>query len=216
MNKIKKMAALVGVVVVVITCIYFGYNYYTTREELLDTQKTITTIQNNLNVESEKAANLSVELIEVREELSRANEVIASRDDEVYFVDCEVTENELRMIAKTVWGEARGQSTIEKAAVIWCILNRVDKGHGSIARVITAPNQFSGYSKNHPVTDELYALAKDVVARWKLEKICSGGVGRVLPKDYLWFLGYDGDNHFRNKYKGDYNIWDWDCWNPYS
>ncbi len=32
------------------------------------------------------------------------------------------------MIAKTIWGEARGTSMTEKAAVAWCILNRVDSG----------------------------------------------------------------------------------------
>ncbi len=35
---------------------------------------------------------------------------------------------EVEMIAKTIWGEARGTSMTEKAAVAWCILNRVDSG----------------------------------------------------------------------------------------
>ena len=29
-------------------------------------------------------------------------------------------------LARTVWGEARGCSTTEQAAVAWCVLNRVD------------------------------------------------------------------------------------------
>ena len=36
------------------------------------------------------------------------------------------TEEELEMVAKTVWGVARGCSDIQREAVVWCILNRVD------------------------------------------------------------------------------------------
>ena len=39
------------------------------------------------------------------------------------------TEAELELIAQTVWAEARGvESRAEQAAVVWCILNRVDAG----------------------------------------------------------------------------------------
>ena len=207
-NKFKKIIAFIGVVTILVTCIYFVCGYYITKKQLINTQEEMLVVQNDLNDTTAKLAN-------TQDELNRANETIASRDGDVYFIDCEVTEREIEMIAKTVWGEARGQDTIEQAAVIWCILNRVDAGGGSIAQVITAPNQFVGYIPSHPVTDELYALAKDVVARWKIEKLCYGSVGRVLPNDYRWFIGYDGDNHFRNQYSGNYNLWNWDCWNPY-
>lgn len=56
------------------------------------------------------------------------------------------TEEEVIVLAKMLWGEARGiPSDTEKAACIWCVLNRVDNGMGSIVEVVTAPYQFVGY-----------------------------------------------------------------------
>lgn len=209
-NKVwKTIAYITPMLILIIGLVSFGFNNYRTKQQLELVQSDLESTQETLRLEVKKNTDLV-------EELKRTNEVISAREGEVYFIDCEVTENELNMIAKTVYGEARGQDDIEKAAVIWCILNRVDSSRSSIASVITTPNQFVGYNPNNPVTDEIYDLTKDVIARWKIEKICSGDVGRVLPKNYKWFLGYDGDNHFRNKYSGDYHIWDWDCWNPYE
>ena len=54
-------------------------------------------------------------------------------------------EADVEMLAKTIWGEARGvESITEKAAVAWCILNRVDaKGYacgGDIEYVLPSPD----------------------------------------------------------------------------
>lgn len=141
--------------------------------------------------------------------------------NEYYLVephDVEITleTSEVEMIAKTVYGEARGLDTLDQSAVIWCILNRVDAGYGSITEVITAPNQFTGYKVSNPVTDEFRALAEDVLTRWYMESTCCGEVGRTLPKDYLWFVGRNGTNHFRNAWSGDYDVWDWSYYNPYE
>ena len=124
-------------------------------------------------------------------------------------------DTELDMLARLVYSEARGvDSEMEQAAVIWCVLNRVDAGYGTIKGVITARHQFA-YSSRITVTDEFRALAQDVVTRWLLEQRGIENVGRVLPSDYLWFSGRNGHNWFRNAYRrGDY--WDWDCENPYS
>ena len=131
-----------------------------------------------------------------------------------------MTTKDVNMIARTVWGEARGLSDLEKSMVIWCILNRVDAGETSISRIVTAEGQFHGYSPNFPIEDDIVALVKDVIARWQLEKVCSGDVGRTLPKDYLWFRSRDGHNVFRNKFDGNYDVWDqsdWtQIWNPYA
>lgn len=89
-----------------------------------------------------------------------------------------------------LWGEARGiPSDTEKAACIWCVLNRVDNGMGSIVEVVTAPYQFVGYQEDHPVDPELKALCEDVLARWYQEKDGKTDVGRVLPSNYLFFTG---------------------------
>ncbi len=125
---------------------------------------------------------------------------------------------EVEMLAKTVWGEARGAAKTERAAVVWCVLNRVDDDRfpDNITDVITQENQFSGYSENHPVDSEIVELMNDVMTRWVFEKTSIGDVGRVLPKEYCWFKGVNGENIFRDAYNGNYNTWDWSLESPYK
>lgn len=128
-------------------------------------------------------------------------------------------EADVEAIAKTLWGECRGVPyTSHKAAVVWCILNRVDEGGyfgNSIIEVITKPNQFAGYSPDYPVDPELKAIAEDVLMRWHLEKEGEEDVGRVLPKGYCYFVG-DGElNYFTNEWRSR-NYWDWSLSNPYE
>lgn len=126
------------------------------------------------------------------------------------------TDEEVIVVAKMVWGEARGvPSDTEKAACVWCALNRVDQGYGSIVAVVTAPYQFVGYREGNPVDDELITLCIDVLTRWYAEKGGQADVGRVLPKDYLWFSGDGSRNHFRNAYRGG-DRWDWSLPSPYE
>ena len=125
-------------------------------------------------------------------------------------------ENEIKMLAKLIYREARGiKSTEQKAAVVWCVLNRVDNGNygKSIKEVITAKHQFA-WVPDTPVQDEFLNLSKDVVSRWLLEKEGIQKVGRVLPKDYLFFAGRNGKNYFRQNYKSK-TYWDWSLESPY-
>ena len=223
--KRKSFGYVVAIGVLLIGIVSFAIaNYRTSRtnERLLDelnnnkeilttTQAELITTQDDLKIAGDKVIGLQAEL-------DQANEIIASRESEIYFVDCEVTEYEINMLAKTVWGEARGCNKLEQSAVVWCVLNRVDDGQGSIAKVITAPDQFHGYKSGYPVTDEIKALCEDVVARWKMEKTICGDVGRTLPSNYLYFRADATGigNVFRTKWSGDSEVWDWDCWNPYS
>lgn len=153
----------------------------------------------------------------VLEELDTSKNIIQTLQGETYTNGETITINEIEMLAKTVYGEARGCSTLQQSAVIWCILNRVDAGQGTIAQVITAPNQFHGYDSSFPVTDEIKALVEDVICRWKLEKLGCGEVGRTLPKEYLFFAadGTGKGNAFRAQYSKNSETWNWDCWNPY-
>lgn len=81
------------------------------------------------------------------------------------------TEEEVTVLAKMLWGEARGvPSDTEKAACVWCVLNRVDQGMGTIVEVVTAPYQFVGYREDHPVDPDLKKLCEDVLERWYREK----------------------------------------------
>lgn len=126
---------------------------------------------------------------------------------------------EAEALAKTVYGEARGCSTTEQTAVIWCVLNRVDDECAfwpdDIIGVATQPEQFHGYYAGHPVTQEHYALALDVIDRWQREKNGEADVGRVLPPEYLYFHGDGEHNHFRTEYTGG-QTWDWSLDSPYE
>jgi hypothetical protein len=126
-------------------------------------------------------------------------------------------DDELDMLAKLVWAEARGiNSKAEQAAVIWCVLNRVDAGFskGTISSVVRAHSQFA-YSSGAPVKEGLRDLARDVVIRWLLEKRGIVDVGRVLPCNYLYFAGHDGHNWFRKSYHSR-KYWDWSLPDPYA
>lgn len=127
-----------------------------------------------------------------------------------------INENEVIALAKMAWGEARGCSDMEVAATMWCVLNRVDNWGGTVISVVTAPNQFSGYNPWCPVEDRFYNLAVDVLTRWQKEKQGASAeeVGRVLPKDYVYFFGDGVHNHFRNAYSNG-TIWNWSLPNPY-
>lgn len=126
---------------------------------------------------------------------------------------------DVEMLAKLLYGEARGvESETEQAAVVWCVLNRVDAtGYacgGNIEQTVTFKNQFTGYDPDNPVEPELAKLAKDVLTRWYAEKAGYTNVGRVLPKKYLYFMGDGHHNHFTTEYKGD-DCWDWELDSPY-
>lgn len=122
------------------------------------------------------------------------------------------------MLAKTVWAEARGvKSKAQQAAVVWCVLNRVDAGgYGeTIAEVVSAPYQFA-YDPESPVTGEFLILAEDVLLRWGAEKAGDEDVGRTLPADYLFFDGDGAENHFRKEYEKTGETWDWSLPDPYE
>ena len=99
------------------------------------------------------------------------------------------------------------------------ILNRVDMGYGTIEDVITSPKQFH-YSESFPTVDDygrdLEALAEDILTRWEREHAGETDVGRVLPKEYIYFHGDDGHNWFRVNYRDYSNPWDYSLPSPYE
>lgn len=93
-------------------------------------------------------------------------------------------ETEVEMLARLIWGEARGiPSDMHKAAVVWCVLNRVDAEGwpDTVAEVVTQPHQFAGYSPDYPATEEFKAIAADVLIRWEREKREGGGLAASFP-----------------------------------
>ena len=220
MNKHKSIMIgnILVIVILIAVCICLGINNYMFENQLKEAQIMLELSNEELASEIEKYDVLVTERNELDGRLEIANTIIESLKSDEYITGVIVTDKEIDMLAKTVWGEARGCNRLEQSAVVWCILNRVDAGRGTIAEVITAPGQFHGYSKNFPVTDSIRELCEDVVARWKLEKLGVGNVGRTLPNDYLYFWADSTGigNVFRNKFSGNYTKWNWDCWNPYE
>lgn len=211
-NNIKQDIITIAVVlfVMVIGFISLGFSNYKISKELVNAKNDLKHSQEATSLEIKRSE-------ELKKQLETANAIIESMKDDEYIVGVTVTNKEIEMLAKTVWGEARGCSKIQQSAVVWCILNRVDAGWGTIAEVVTAPNQFHGYNSNFPVNDKIKNLVEDVIARWKLEKTCIGSVGRTLPSKYLYFIS-DGTgirNIFRTSWNGG-DVWNWNCWNPYK
>ena len=114
----------------------------------------------------------------------------------MYYTDADVV-----AVAKMLYGESRGCTVDNQCKAVWCLLNRVDDERypDSIIEVLSQSGQFHGYSPNHPVWDELTAVAEDVLTRWSLEKQ-GVAVNRELPKSYLYFTGTGRENIFREAY----------------
>ena len=115
---------------------------------------------------------------------------------EMYF-----TEDDVKAVAKMLWGEARGCTRDNQIKCAWVVVNRVDDERfpDTIQGVLSQPHQFHGYSESFPVTDELYSVAFDVLTRWSYEK--QGiPVRRELPQSFLWFTGDGVQNYFREEY----------------
>ena len=127
------------------------------------------------------------------------------------------TNEEIDHITKTVWGEARGLSKTHQAGVVWAILNRCDDGRfgKGVIGVVTAPSQFAGYRSSNPVDPEIRDLVVDVLDRYSKEKVGIDNVGRVLPKEYLYFRGNGKVNLFSKKWNST-NIWNWSLESPYE
>lgn len=127
-----------------------------------------------------------------------------------------LSSHEVELIAKTIWGEARGvHSKTERAAVAWCILNRVDATGKTIEEVITEPHQFIGYDEQSECPQEFRDLAVDVLTRWQAEKNGTENAGRVLPADYLYFTGDGKHNHFTKEWR-DGDPYTWTLESPYE
>lgn len=123
---------------------------------------------------------------------------------------------EAELIGRTIWGEAEGvDSETERAAVAWCILNRVDAWDQTIEEVVTAPYQFDGFIPEGECPIEHIELAIDVLARWTREKLGDTDVGRVLPEGYLYFIGDGVHNYFTEEWQAT-NYWAWTSPSPYN
>lgn len=126
------------------------------------------------------------------------------------------TKEEVVLLAKMLWGEARGCSTTEQAACVWVALNRVSdpRWPDTLREVLLQPEQFRGLREDNPATEELMALAEDVLSRRERELAGETAVGRVIPEDYFFWAGDGKRNHFRKEYR-DTATWSWEMEDPY-
>lgn len=107
---------------------------------------------------------------------------------------------EVTLVAKTVWGEARGCSRDEQKLVVWCICNRAEARDQSVEEVITAPHQFAGYDPDHPVEPAIVEVVEEVLQAWARNE-----EALVLPpyatiSNYQYFSGDGEHNWFREEY----------------
>jgi len=137
-----------------------------------------------------------------------------------------INENDVYLLANVVFGEARGiESKAQRAAVVWCVLNRLDSGRwgNTLYDVLSSKNQFDGFDLNRKYSEqdlktlkECKELARDVLERYYHEiYTLEANVGRTLPKDYLFFYGKNGENKFTKEWRQYDTIWDWSMEDPY-
>ncbi len=204
-RKLKKIfvgmiiGLIFGIIISTIILIPIIHNYKT------KANNKILELETALETKNKTIEELSNELL-----ISNSHNSIAC-----YIPDIESVE----AMAKTLWGECRGvNSDTEKAAVAWCILNRVDAPYypNTVLKVVSAKGQFSGYNEKNPITTELKELAIDVLQRWMYEKDHPADYcGRVLPKDYMYFLGDGSHNWFTIEWRGE-NNWNYTLLSPYE
>ena len=211
----KYWTHLIYIVLIALLIGLLGYQY-TTYNEYTDSlsaanvaldgqlvQSKLDLVGAKIKIEHYKMADIALQKL-----LLEAQDIIAIYESAPQEgLHSEITQQEIDMIAQTVYGEAVGCNTYEQSLVIWCILNRLDSGKWGyrITNVLTAKEQFHGYSSKHPVDSDIRLLVEDVIYRWEMEKLFGWNVGRTLPADIMYFHSGKNENAGHNlfyKYVG--------------
>ena len=124
------------------------------------------------------------------------------------------------LLARMLWGEDRENPTYMRAAIIWCVYNRMENSGYPVSTIVTQ-EQFAGYMPSNPVRDWARDIVRDVTVRYVLEQNGFEDVGRVLPKRFIYYGMADEKriHIFRNKLSADdpnYERWDWSLPSPYG
>lgn len=111
------------------------------------------------------------------------------------------TEEDIRVCAQVLYGEAKDCSQEEQMLVIWCICNRVDDPRfpNTVTGVATQSGQFHGYSSSNPVLPRLYEVAQKVLERWDFGEDALIHLPYATSSDYLYFNGDGYHNWFRKE-----------------
>jgi len=67
-------------------------------------------------------------------------------------------DQDLTVMAKTLYGEARGEGQAGLEAVAWVILNRSKRRNKSVSDICLAPKQFSCWNESDPNAKKLESL----------------------------------------------------------
>ena len=98
-------------------------------------------------------------------------------------------------LARTIWGEARGESMQGRIAVAWVVLNRANDAQQrfdrTVEKVCTAPKQFSCWNANDPNLAKLKAVTDTNLAFRECLDVASRAVSGKLPPDPT-----GGANHY--------------------
>lgn len=110
------------------------------------------------------------------------------------------TSEEVTLVAKTVWGEARGCSREEQMLVVWCICNRADARGQNVEQVVTAPYQFAGYRESNLVDEDILEVVREVLEAWSRGEKALVLEPYATTSDYQFFIGDGYHNWFREEY----------------
>lgn len=146
-----------------------------------------------------------------------AYEDLDPRLQDIYIPTVAEVDRVTRTMGYADWniGEYFGYDPLQIAGVPWCICNRYDLGFGKDFTKIITKGTFHAYSPNTPIDPRLKEWAIDVITRWINERIGFEDVGRVLPKEFVYFSGNGRINIYRDAYRGG-NRWGWTLPNPYE
>lgn len=97
-------------------------------------------------------------------------------------------------VSRTIWGEVRGCCEEEQIAQGWNVLCRVSDPRfpNTIREVVTAKNQFYGYSPNNPA-EPFWDMARKILIQWH-----NGEWG--IPPTMCWCSGDGKHQTFRDSY----------------
>ena len=103
------------------------------------------------------------------------------------------SEADAKAIAKVMHAEAKGLNAVQKRAVGWCILNRVEDWGGTIQGVAKS----SAFKSSSSYTEDELTLANEVLTSWTVDG------PRDLPEGYYYFNGNGEQNFFRKELSGE-------------
>ena len=107
--------------------------------------------------------------------------------------DSSYSEADAKAIAKVMHAEAKGLNAVQKRAVGWCILNRVEDWGGTIQGVAKS----SAFKSSSSYTEDELTLANEVLTSWTMDG------PRDLPEGYYYFNGNGKQNFFRKELSGE-------------